>query len=154
MNILKRLRALNPFRKKNILFVCTGNTCRSPMAEKLLQMKLGLLGRRRYVVFSAGTAANDGDSASENAQKALATIGLDLSKHQSRKVTAKMANNATLVVALTKRHAEAVKSLAPDANVITIDDRDICDPFHGSELVYNRCAQEIGAALDKLVQRL
>lgn len=154
MNILKRLRALNPWRKRHILFVCTGNTCRSPMAEELLRMKLKMIGTRRYIVESAGTSAANGEPASNNAQKALKTIGLDLSKHRSRKITSDIIQKADMIVGLTKRHAQTVKDLVPAAKVTTISDKDVVDPFGRDEVVYGQCALEIGRALDKLVERL
>jgi protein-tyrosine-phosphatase len=154
MNLLKRLLALNPWRKKNILFVCTGNTCRSPMAQELMRMKLNLFGKRRYVVSSAGTGAIDGEPASKNAQAALKGIGLDLSSHKSRKLTPELAQKADLVVGLTQNHAKRVRELAPGVKVTTISDKDVCDPFGRDEATYSQCALEIGRALDKMIEKI
>ena len=85
---------------KTIIFVCTGNTCRSPMAQYLFQRMAG----RRAVSVSAGLTARDGSPATVHAVEAMREIGLDISAHRSRLLTPELLNGADAVVALGKEH--------------------------------------------------
>jgi len=98
-----------------ILFVCTGNMCRSPMAEGALKAKLsGRLGGQ-VEVSSAGTAAIDGTGASENAVKAAAERGIDISSHRARALTRRMVEDADLVLVMEKSHLNFVRALSKEA---------------------------------------
>ena len=94
-----------------ILVVCTGNTCRSPMAERLLAHALAAEGEplKSVPVLSAGIGAYPGDEASPGAVKALAKVGLDLKDHRSRRVGPELLDQVQLVLCMTEGHRQAVR---------------------------------------------
>lgn len=100
---------------KHILFVCTGNTCRSPMAEAVLRHLAEEEGRDDIVVESAGLAAWPGAPASDYAIQALAEAGIDLRGHRARQLTREMVERAHLVLTMTWDQKEAVLKLVPQA---------------------------------------
>lgn len=97
---------------QKILFVCTGNTCRSPMAEELFREKTGT-GDNRFQVISAGTSAGRGVPAAEEAVQALKERGLDLSEHQSRPITGELLKEADLILTMTRNHKETLLQMEP-----------------------------------------
>jgi RpiB/LacA/LacB family sugar-phosphate isomerase len=99
--------------KKIILCVCTGNICRSPMAEVLLRHRLGPASR--WVVKSAGVAAPNGQPASAEAVQALAEWKLDASGHRSQSLSRRLVDEATVVLVMTAAHGQAVVSQFPEA---------------------------------------
>ena len=147
---------------RSILFVCTGNTCRSPLAEaicrKMLADRLGVgegeLEARGFVVRSAGVAALPGDAASPEAVAAAAELGFDLSAHRSRPVNPELLAGATDVVAMTAAHADLLAYRFPGHGppVLLSPDGDLPDPFGCDLGVYRECARAIQAQLDRLVK--
>ncbi len=111
---IKREDIEGAMRKKNIVFVCTGNSCRSVMAEAYLKKVLKEKGREDVKVFSAGTMMLSGLSVSSGTREVLSGEGIDVSGHLSQKLTRQMALSSDLVLVMEVTHKEAVLRLAPE----------------------------------------
>jgi protein-tyrosine phosphatase len=149
----------------HILFVCTGNTCRSPLAEglckKMLADRLGCppaeLPQRGYVVHSAGLAASHGERAAAEAVCTAGEFGADLSGHLSRPVTPELLARADVLVAMTRQHQDflgRLGPLAPPVRLLGGDGGDIDDPLGGDQEVYRACARKIWSHLEALLPEL
>src|SRR3954470_57031 len=137
---------------KTILFVCTGNICRSPMAEGLFRH--ATKGRNEFKVISAGGGAGGGLPPSEYAVKALRELGLDISRQRSRMLTAEVVNQADYIFGMTHSHVDAITMLYPQAaektfllrefdETLDSYENDISDPIGGSYEVYRACRDQI-----------
>ena len=139
---------VKPYR---ILLVCTGNTCRSPMAEVLAEALFqDRSGDAGVSGASAGVYASDGSPASAEAVAVMATRGLDLSKHRSRLLTAEMVDAADGIYTMTASHRRAVVQAFPEAEIKTqrlLSEEDIADPIGGPESAYERTAAQIERGL-------
>lgn len=145
----------------NILFVCTGNTCRSPLAEGIARAELERRGWQHVHVASAGSAARPGDAASEFAVSVAARHGVQLDAHRSQPLTPELVGWADLVLAMGTSHVASVQRLGGDEKVLTLGDfasgeegYSVRDPFGGPEAVYestfHELAELIAGALDRL----
>lgn len=144
------------------MFVCTGNTCRSPLAEglakKMLADRLGCavddLPRRGMWVLSAGVSAYGDAPATPEAIAVGAELGADLGEHVSRPVNAQLLAAADDVIAMTRGHAQALATRFPDSGPaprLLCGDRDLNDPIGAGLDVYRQCARTIQAHLEKYV---
>ena len=134
-------RTLRRLSSLMVLLVCTGNTCRSPMAEMLcrdmlakrLDCKLDELEDRGVLVMSAGLAAMFGGRASQEAVQLLAEMGLDLSGHETQPLTEALVRHADVIYTMTRSHREAIVAQWPSAaertRMLAEDESDICDPI-------------------------
>lgn len=111
----RRIR-LAPSLKFNLLFVCSGNSCRSPMAEAIIKT---MLDEKIVTIKSAGTAAMDGLPASENAQIVAKEFGGELSNHKTKYLTKELVDEADLILVMEFKHYETVLELAPEATIKT-----------------------------------
>jgi tRNA threonylcarbamoyl adenosine modification protein (Sua5/YciO/YrdC/YwlC family) len=144
------------------VFVCTGNTCRSPLAEALFKKKLAdrlgcpveELRQRGFLVISAGLAAMMGSAAADEAVEAARDYGADLSGHQSRSLTPDLAAQADYLVAMTRGHLLALAGGFPDIGVrprlLSPAGEDVSDPIGCEQNVYRDCAGQIWGCLDHL----
>jgi len=147
---------------KTILFVCTGNICRSPMAAGLLQQRLRKDPERRdWHVMSAGTWASEGRPASAYAVAEMADRDIDISAHRSRRVTESLMKQADLVLVMTRNHAEALRVTFPEQadKVYMLSEMvgktfDIADPYGGTRLEYSYIAQELEQLIDEGYDRI
>jgi len=141
-------------RKKKLIFVCSGNTCRSSMAEalfrRLLDEDTGLAGE--WTVSSAGLTASPGAPAAPMAVEAMSERGLDLSSHRATLLTADMVEDADLIVTMTNEQKRAILGLDPDAGdrVFTLKEY-ISDPKERRERIQAR--QQAKAGLDAARER-
>lgn len=139
----------------NIIFICTGNTCRSPMAEGLFRAHGGEE-QTGLTAASAGLFTQDGMPASENAITAAKELGADISAHRSRMLTPEMAKNARYLVCMTGAHYDRLCELLPDCadKVFTLLPTDISDPFGGDLETYRRAAAQIDEGVRSIIGRL
>lgn len=151
---------------RKIVFICTGNTCRSPLAEALckkhLAERLGCrpeeLLERGICVQSAGIAAMIGAEATPEAVEAARALGADLSKHRSRPLSAELASQADYLIAMAHSHLLALEAQFPEVGcpprLLSPQGEDIADPIGSDQPVYERCAQEISRHLQPLLEEL
>lgn len=151
---------------RTILFVCTGNLCRSPMAagiaKEYLSERLGVgaseLESAGYRVVSAGTAALEGTPASPDAVEVMNEIGIDISDHRSRPLTVQLARDADEIFVMSPHHLDAVKEIDWDsvgrAQLLSPYGSEIQDPIGLPRNVYRRIRDELRDAILKRLEEI
>lgn len=137
-----------------LVFLCTGNTCRSPMAKGLFERLLAEKGITDITCDSAGLFAADGEPAAENAVVACRELGVDLSAHRSKRLTNEMLQNTDLFVVMMHNHAGALKSAGVPEEKIKVLGGGVGDPFGGDLAIYRASRDQILQALRQLLQEL
>lgn len=133
-----------------ILIVCTGNTCRSPMAQVMASEIFG----DGYEIISAGVMAMPGSPASTHAIVAMGERGLNLSDHKSMKVSETIVRDADIILVMTSSHKAALSHLVADRIDNKVQVLGVSDPFGGDLSVYRRCAEEIYEQLMAVQNRM
>ena len=145
---------------RDVLFICTGNICRSPVAQ-LLSERLASEAGLSWRASSAGIEAEIGKGMTPGASRTLASRGIRGSKHIARQLDAEMLAAADEVYALTRQHKVVIIARFPEhaakikvlREAAGLPDADIDDPYGESDSVYERCAMSIQEALDVLIRR-
>lgn len=144
----------------HVLFVCTGNTCRSPLAEALLRHKLADRGVDGVTVSSAGTGAWEGAPASEGAYLVGLEHGLDLSEHRARLLNRDVAQAATLILTMARHHRARVEQLGVTAEAQVLGEysgrgaSEVSDPFGGDLDDYRQVFDQLDAMLENVADRV
>lgn len=147
---------------KTILFVCSGNICRSPMAEGLLRRRLAADKRDgEFRVRSAGTWAMEGAPANASAVRVMAECGVDISRHRTHELTAEVVESAALILTMTAVHAQAIRRKWPQhagkvhrLSEMAGQQHDVEDPYGAPLDVYRACAEEIEALIAEGYERI
>lgn len=142
-------------KKKKIIFVCTGNTCRSPMAEIIMKNKLKLAGIEDVRISSAGLSASAGEKISKNSALALKQLGYKSSGFKSKVLTHQMILKADAVICMTADHK---RWLAGYENVYTIAEitglGDIIDPYGGNLKTYIETSYQLVDACNIILEKI
>ena len=140
---------------ETIVFVCTGNTCRSPLAEALLRRRAASIGGPALRVLSAGLSAGYGSAASPESVDLAREAGADLTDHRSQPLTEELLDGADRVLCMTARHRAAILRHRPDVRdrVTLLDPAggDIPDPIGGGMADYEACRDAIERGLEALM---
>ena len=136
----------------NIVFVCTGNTCRSPMAQALAIQQAQKQGLDCHII-SAGLAAYHDAAASENAIEAMREIGVDISGHRSQPLTPSIIRQADIIIPMTSQHRQLLTAMGVPAEKLR-SIGEIPDPYGGDLDVYRQCRDTLQQAVTALLSQL
>lgn len=130
-----------------ILFICTGNTCRSPMAEAIARKKYP-----QTDFSSCGISAFSGDSATKESIEAMKNYGIDLTGHRARRISSYMTDEYDVFAVMTAEHYNVLRTFVPEEKLVILGEG-IPDPYGQSQQKYIECAREIETAIDALMAR-
>lgn len=158
---------LGPDGKFQILFVCTGNLCRSPMAEGLLKQKLTGDLKKKLRIVSAGTYALEGFPATLRGQTMAARFKVDLSQHRSQPLTPWLLGHSDLILVMEQEHLNHIRSLDPQAAQRTYLMKEfalppdhaggilsIADPISGDDTIYLKIFQQLDEETSRLLPHI
>lgn len=145
-----------------ILFICSGNTCRSPMAQALFLQQITSRAGNDLSVMSAGIMAYPGAPATNSAVEAMREFNIDLSRHRAQLLNPDLVDEADLILTMTAHQCSLLQKKYPHKreNILTISnyaglgDEDVDDPFGMTIEDYSRTAKQIKAMVERIVDRL
>ena len=142
-------------KNKQIIFVCTGNTCRSPMAEVILKSKIKLAEIKGIKVSSAGLCAHEGKPMNEFSKIALKKLGYRTRAFKSKPLTPELVKKADLIICMTEEHKAYLNGLS---KAVTMDEitglGNIADPYGLGLPAYIKASQEIESACDVIIREI
>jgi protein-tyrosine-phosphatase len=145
-----------------IMFICTGNICRSAMAHWLMKKKLQEKNINNIEVYSSGIYAMAGDGSTDEAIEVMEEYGVDLKQHRATVTSSSNIKEMDLILCMTASHRQTLIQMYPNLTnkiytlkeYVGIDEIDIKDPWGYGIVTYRYCAAEIDMCLDKLIQKL
>ena len=149
-----------------VMFVCTGNTCRSAMAKYLFEKIIKENNKENIEVYSCGIYAQTGDCATYNAIEVLKKYGIDMTSHRAININESNIKDMDLILCATISHKQIILNMYPDliGKTYTIKEfaedniegkeLDINDPWGYNNDTYLRCAEEIKNSLDKIIEKI